>query len=512
MQSSTIGPVTSQERIQTIDIIRGFALFGILIINFTVDSTDIKLKDGFGDQFVYWSVRLFMDDRFQSIYCFLFGLGFALQMQRAASRNSFFGFAYLRRMIILFLIGSSLFILTGQANNVLPDYAQVGILLLLFWKVPTKLLPLLAVFFFLLPLTRNSIVRIRSDLQAATYTRVAVDTTILNKYVGEYMMGNQRLFLSRRSDTLMVSSGNGKSILTPLSDTHFLMKNFTQIFTFHKDSSGKVSKLSIELANHNFYRAVKISNDPTLLAKQASQQQEKTNSTRERKAYKQFVIENTTRFWNSLRNWTWKEFLWSNYKIGYILVLFLLGMYMGRRKIFHDVAANREFLIKTFKSGMIIGGMGILIGVGFEAWNFIYNINSYSQLTRIIMQLPWNIGRILMALAIIVGIALLIEKSFWEKRLNFFATIGRMGLTNYSLQLFAYLLLFDDVSWFGGLDGKIGILYKFLFSIPVYLILYFFSRWWLKHFRYGPFEWLWRSLTYLKFRPMKLSKNDIGQA
>ena len=155
MQISAITPVSLQERIRTIDIIRGFALLGILIINFTVDDGDVSPMEGrtgFFDQLIWWSVRLFMDDRFQTIYCILFGLGFAIQMQRADERHAGlrFVFFFLRRMIALYLIATTMYILTGEGYNVIPYYALVGILLLLFWKVTYKWLPWLSIFLFIL--------------------------------------------------------------------------------------------------------------------------------------------------------------------------------------------------------------------------------------------------------------------------------------------------------------------------------------------------------------------------
>ena len=65
MPHQNLQPLAMQERIQTIDIIRGFALFGILIINFTVDHGLTELWAGFSgfvDQLVYWPVAFFFPE------------------------------------------------------------------------------------------------------------------------------------------------------------------------------------------------------------------------------------------------------------------------------------------------------------------------------------------------------------------------------------------------------------------------------------------------------------------
>ena len=108
----------------------------------------------------------------------------------------------------------------------------------------------------------------------------------------------------------------------------------------------------------------------------------------------------------------------------------------------------------------------------------------------------------------IAALTLLVEKESWKKRLSFLAPIGRMGLTNYILHAIAFILIFEDYGL--GLYGKTGGLYRIMLGIPVFVLLYLFSRWWLRHFRYGPFEWLWRSLTYLKFQPMRLNNSNYN--
>ena len=150
MQHQHLTPVGTQERIQTIDIIRGIALFGILIINFTVDFGELSPwnQKPILDQFIYWPITFLIDDRFRPIFCFLFGLGFSIQMLRAEARNSPFVFVYIRRLFILYLIGVANQIL--NTGDILRHYAMVGILLLILYKLPRKLLPALALLCFLI--------------------------------------------------------------------------------------------------------------------------------------------------------------------------------------------------------------------------------------------------------------------------------------------------------------------------------------------------------------------------
>jgi len=522
MQHQHLAPVTPQERIQTIDIIRGIALLGIMVINFTTDDRDAGLYDGFeglADQMAYWTIRVFLDDRFQSIYCFLFGLGFTIQLQRAADRNLFFGFTFLRRMIALYVISMTIVILTGHGFNVLPYYAMVGVLLLLFLKVPVSILPWLSVFFFLLPVARNAIVRINQEpkINPLTKSSVFVEHEILDKYVGVYEIEQgHRQIIKRNGDSLIGEGPARQYYLTPLSDTHFIRKDLNWILTFTNDSATTTNAFVANLPNGISIKAKRIqTNFQQALEEQLKLRNNNSNPTGKPLNYSQFVKKNATNYWTYWRTWKWQnfypKFLWEyNYKIGYILVLFLLGMYAGKRKVFHDVEANREFLQKVFKWGLIIGGAGVLCGTAFQAGNFFYDINwnSYSLWTRILIPLPWEIGVIFIAMAYIASITLLVQNPAWQKQLSFFSIVGRLGLTNYILHLFAFMLIFDKVSWFWGMEGKIGCLYRFLLAIPVYGVLYLFSRWWLNHFKQGPFEWLWRSLTYLKLQPMKNQSTD----
>ena len=59
------------------------------------------------------------------------------------------------------------------------------------------------------------------------------------------------------------------------------------------------------------------------------------------------------------------------------------------------------------------------------------------------------------------------------------------------------------LGWGLGLMGQIRSSFLFLIAIGVIALQTYFSKYWLKHFKYGPLEWLWRCGTYLKWQSFK---------
>lgn len=88
--------------------------------------------------------------------------------------------------------------------------------------------------------------------------------------------------------------------------------------------------------------------------------------------------------------------------------------------------------------------------------------------------------------------------------LSSLAAIGKMALTSYLTQtLLGWFIFFG----FGlNLLGKVSPAVGYLIGIMVFLAQIAFSQWWLERFRYGPVEWLWRSLTYLRIQPFLKSR------
>ena len=127
------GPVLPQERIDVVDILRGFAIFGMLVVNFSHDLPwdylFTKLWPGTADRVAYFLLHFFGKGKFLTLFSLLFGWGFALQMGRAEARGVRFFPVYARRLFVLLLIGLANWVFW---DDMLFDYAVLGYVLFLF--------------------------------------------------------------------------------------------------------------------------------------------------------------------------------------------------------------------------------------------------------------------------------------------------------------------------------------------------------------------------------------------
>ncbi|MEO6499427.1 MAG: heparan-alpha-glucosaminide N-acetyltransferase domain-containing protein [Mucilaginibacter sp.] len=137
-------PVTGyNERIDVIDVLRGFALLGIIVSHLTSSfSSAIPHMTGRVDMMLFKGVELFVMDKFYLIFSFLFGLSFYIQLQRATAKKTKFVGRFVWRSVILLMIGNihTLF----YTGDVLHVYALLGLLLLLGNKLSNKVLILLS--------------------------------------------------------------------------------------------------------------------------------------------------------------------------------------------------------------------------------------------------------------------------------------------------------------------------------------------------------------------------------
>jgi uncharacterized protein len=163
-----------------------------------------------------------------------------------------------------------------------------------------------------------------------------------------------------------------------------------------------------------------------------------------------------------------------------VLAMFLLGAYVVQVNI------NSLPLKKIFSISMLVG-IPLNIALAYLMELDVY----YAQKPLGILQsLVYAIGVPALAIAYASGFYLLYQKGLGLTRI--FIPVGRMALTNYLLQSIICNLIFIG----GDQYTEIGPAYLALIGLGIFALQLIYSPIWLKHFDYGPFEWLWRRLSY----------------
>src|SRR3954470_21733974 len=144
-------PIQQKERIVIVDVLRGFALFGVLLGNFSsmltnnVPQTIIDAHATNIDRFLNEVHGIFIENKFMCLFSILFGYGFGVIMERLEKKNINSTPFFLRRMFWLFIFGCMNLALWN--GDILHIYAMTGIFLLLFKKISTRSILISSVFF-----------------------------------------------------------------------------------------------------------------------------------------------------------------------------------------------------------------------------------------------------------------------------------------------------------------------------------------------------------------------------
>ena len=149
-QSSAV----SSDRIELIDAIRGFALFGILLMNLEAFTGPISLAmTGINAELQgadYWTdalIYIFVQGKFWTLFSLLFGISFAIMYERLQAKGDDFYVIYARRLAGLLVIGLAHFLLIWE-GDILVTYALAGFVLLMFSRsnAPIRISTILALY------------------------------------------------------------------------------------------------------------------------------------------------------------------------------------------------------------------------------------------------------------------------------------------------------------------------------------------------------------------------------
>ncbi len=191
------------------------------------------------------------------------------------------------------------------------------------------------------------------------------------------------------------------------------------------------------------------------------------------------------------------------------LTLFLLGLWAVRVDLVKRLMARRSRLLRVLAGAVAGTLLGWYVERHLDAWWPL----AKSGLTlgeavfslRALRPLVGSAARDLMtwsnAAAYAATLALLVSIPACARRLAPLAAVGRMSLTTYLTQSMVSVTLFYHYGfgWYGqvGFDGMLAI------TAVVFALQMAASVWWLGRYRFGPMEWLWRSVAYGKRQPMR---------
>ena len=404
----TIRPVSPQERIETLDILRGWAVFGIILAD-----VDILFKITPGTDHVLNELHnVFVVDKFWPLFSFLFGLGFAMQITRAESRGHDFVPLYRRRLLALLLFGlaNALLLLHVWRGDILHRYALCGFLLLLFRRCSPRILLLAAALCLLTP-------RVYDAVLAGTHLLRLGNPQTAAQAVREEA---RREVESRAGDLEFERTGRQ-------GDYFALMKLGAK-------------SLAVNFSRFRFYL----------------------------------------------------------HQLRFPFALFLIGLYAGRRQIFENLSANLPLVRRVMWWGF---GFGL---VGQAVWFVSEKLPNpaWPYFTRQVGSLLEPFADAALSFAYAAAVVLLWQRSGWRKFLAPLAAPGRMAFTNYLLQSVAFAILCPRYAL--GLFEQVRPAQAWGVAVVIFGLELLISLWWLRWFRFGPAEWLWRTLTYGKLQPMRL--------
>ena len=205
-----------------------------------------------------------------------------------------------------------------------------------------------------------------------------------------------------------------------------------------------------------------------------------------------YLLENAAwvRYWYETAIFTWPT----------NLTLFLFGYFAGRHKVITRLAQDRQALVTI----LILGPLASLILFFMSSW--MVAGDRVSTLDRALAALTYTFHCWAMSSGYAAALMLALRSRVGTAVVSPLASIGRMALTNYIGQSIIVVPLCLAFGWFDTFTptGAMALaLAVFAFQLP-------FSMWWLKHFQFGPFEWVWRLLTYGRIPPLKSGQSDFA--
>ncbi|WP_026564645.1 DUF418 domain-containing protein [Bacillus sp. UNC41MFS5] len=183
-------------------------------------------------------------------------------------------------------------------------------------------------------------------------------------------------------------------------------------------------------------------------------------------------------------------------KIFMVVPLMMLGIAAGQFRLVERM--TNHWKVTTIFTGVmfVLSSAGLIYQYQYAP--FVFGLSDVSQKTQQFLRIGIMIGPIVSAFY--VGMLLvLLNFPVIRRILAPLKSYGRLALTNYVSQT-ALMLLAGNVF---DLFNQLTYIQTLYLCVAIYVIQLIFSTVWLRFFRFGPLEWVWRLLTYLEFPPMR---------
>lgn len=394
-----VSPTLLGNRIESLDMLRGFALLGIFIANMLTFHSPYFYIDPHtyfstpGDQFSYKIISIFIEASFYPIFAMLFGYGLQMQYEKSVVNKTPFAPIMAKRLAILMAFGliHALFIWSG---DILFTYAIMGFIMIGVVRIPKKWLLPVALVVYLIP-------------------------------------------------TLLLIGG-----------TYFVTKMFPDDLMEGYSDIQRIEQ-AITAYGHGSYVDALLFRIPEWL-----------------------LIGLPAMFMG----------------VFMVLPLIMLGAVFAKVKLFERAA--------QFKGRIaLVTLLSFVVGIVIKSLPYLDEPTYYYKLTQ---QL---IGGPILAIGYAGVILLLCQLPIFQKVFRPISKAGRMSLTTYLTQSIVATLIFYNYGF--GLYGKVDIETGTLMAIGIFILQVIFAELWLMKFKMGPFEWIWRKVTYGKNLTKKEEKVQV---
>ena len=193
----------------------------------------------------------------------------------------------------------------------------------------------------------------------------------------------------------------------------------------------------------------------------------------------------------SIGRWASVFWSWENGRFFQAPALFMLGMLLGRKKLFIASVESNLFWKKALQYAVFL-----FIPL-FAFKTFLPEIMERKALLTSLSVIVNSWSNLAFMIVLVVTFILLYQKDSVRKFLSKLIPFGKMSLTNYILQSIVGCFIYYRYGL--GLVEYTGATYSLLIGIVLFILQLYFCKWWLSKHRQGPLEYIWHKATWISF-------------